>query len=602
VSSQADKERVREANDIVEVVSGYVSLKSTGKNFKGLCPFHKEKTPSFMVSTDRQSFKCFGCGVGGDVFEFMMRMESLTFPEAMQQLAKRGRIDLTPYQKTEETEADRLKRTLYPVMAWAVERFQKGLTSPEVGSQAQEYLKKRKLTPDLIEKFGIGFAPSGWDNILRAGTRDHYSKEILEHAGLLIRKENTDKVYDRFRTRVMFPIFDLQGRPVAFGGRLLVPGEPKYLNSPETPVFHKGELLYALNFARDRARENKRLILTEGYMDVIACHGADVTETVASLGTSLTTQQAKLIKRYVNQVILLYDMDNAGVQASVRAFELLHREGVQVSVAILPDAKDPDEFIHKHGVEAFQTQLKQTLSIVEFILNASIQEHSIDSVDGKLAILKEIGPLILQYPKNGVERDDYIHLAAERLRLLDKQVVAELERVESKTRTQPAKEEKQGKTQIGGLARTRQAIEEELIISTLLQFPLEIEAFRDILKPENFSVSEYRELIVKILKAEPVDPDDEELWFPSVSEQWPLEILELSKRLRSMDRGTEEPERVLRDCLNGLQFMELKEQLNEIQIRIKEAEKNGDMETLKQLAQEKITLASRVQQFGVIWK
>ncbi|MCK5242558.1 DNA primase [bacterium] len=601
MSSQADKERVREANDIVEVVSGYVALKNSGKNFKGLCPFHKEKTPSFMVSPDRQSFKCFGCGVGGDVFEFLMRVDGLTFPEAMQQLAIRGRVELTPYQKSEDTEADRLQRKLYPVMAWAVERFQKGLASSEVGSEARVYFEKRKLTPALIEKFGLGFAPAGWDNILRAGARDHYSREILEQAGLLISKEGTDKVYDRFRTRVMFPIFDLQGRPVAFGGRLLVPGEPKYLNSPETPVFHKGELLYALNFARDRARENKRLILTEGYMDVIACHGADVTETVASLGTSLTTQQAKLIKRYVNRVILLYDMDAAGLQASIRAFENLNQVGVQVRVAELPDAKDPDEFIHTQGVEAFQFQLDNTLSIVEFVLNAACQRHVLDSVDGKLAVLGEVGPLIFQFPKNGVERGEYIHLVAERLRLLDSQVIVELERLGNAAPVFRGKQEKNEKTQIHGLARTCKAIE-EVLISILLQFPMEIEAFREVLRPESFAVAEYRELMEKILAAEPVDPDDEELWFPSVSEHWPLDISELAKRLSAMDRGTEEPERVVRDCLNRLQVMELQGQLNEIQIRIKEAEKNGDMETWKQRAQEKIELAARIKQFGVIWK
>jgi len=600
VNSQADKERVRDANDIVEVVSGYVQLKSAGKNFKGLCPFHREKTPSFMVSQERQSFKCFGCGAGGDIFEFLMRIEGMTFPEALQRLAERAHVVLSNNQGSESLGIDRLRRQLYPVLTWAAERFQQALSSSEIGKRAKAYLKRRNVSESLLEQFGIGFAPPGWDNLLRAGIRDHYSREILEKAGLLITKAGTNKIYDRFRNRVMFPIFDLHGRPVAFGGRLLGNGEPKYLNSPETAIFHKGELLYGLNFARERACSQKRLILVEGYMDVIACHGAGVTETVASLGTSLTPYQAKLIKRYVNQVVLVYDMDEAGLRASIRAFELLNQVGIRVQVVIIPGAKDPDEYIQTKGAEAFQDQLSRTQSIVEFIVNAASQRYSQDTVDGKLAIIREVGPLILQFPKDSIERTEYIHWVAERLRLLDQQVITELDCLQkggSLGRLASDAEVSQG-----DIIKSRRAVEEELIISTLLQFPVEIEVFREVIDPDMFTVPEYRQLIRKILEVEPVDPDNEGMWFPAFCKTIPPELSELAIRLQALDRGTREPERVLRDCFKRLQVEELQEKLTGIQIRIRESEKAGDMEVFKQLAQEKFALAARLKQFGVIWK
>ncbi|MCD4814390.1 DNA primase [bacterium] len=602
MSSQADKERVRDANDIVDVVSGFVNLKQTGKSFKGLCPFHKEKTASFHVFPDRQNFKCFGCGAGGDVYEFLMKAEGKTFPETLQMLAQRAHIELERGVRPVNDEEDKLKRKIASVCQWAMERFQQALYQSEPGKKAVVYVQERKISEALQKQFELGFAPPGWDNLLRAGNRDHFSEEILEKAGLILVREDEKKRYDRFRNRVMFPIFDLQGKPVAFGGRMIGPGEPKYLNSPETLIFHKGEMLYALNWARDAARHTKRFVLVEGYMDVIACHGAGVTECVASLGTALSPAQARLLKRYAPKVILLYDMDAAGVTATIRAFEILHQAGLQVEVVTLPDAKDPDEFIQKQGVAAFSKRLEAGLSMPAFVLDVACRRNNTDTVDGKIAVIKETGQIIVQYPHDGIERSDYIHLVAERLHLLDTQVQAEMARVVKGLVRRRVFESEEEPGISGGVLHARKAIEEEQILVTLLQFPLMVEAFREKIDPELFRVPEFKRLLQKIMQAPVADPDDSEAWFLEFHKRLPEEMAALAARLVAIDKGTEEPQKVLQDCLGRLRIAVLQDRLTGIQIKIKEVEKQGDMETFKLLAQEKKETAAELKIYGVIWK
>ncbi len=600
MSGLDDKERVRDANDIVEVVSQVVPLKQAGKNFRGLCPFHREKTPSFYVTPDRQTFKCFGCGVGGDVFEFVMRHDNLTFPEALRELARRGHVTLSDRPGQDHPEQDQARRELYAVMAWAHSRFQHALQSADVGQTARAYLRQRQVEDELAESFGLGFAPSGWDNLLRAGARDHYSRDILEKAGLVISQTEPEKRYDRFRNRLMFPIWDLQGRPVGFGGRLLGPGEPKYLNSPETPLFRKGELLYALNLARDATRQAGRLVLVEGYMDVMACHAAGIRETVATLGTALTPQQAKIMKRYARQVILLYDADEAGLNATQRAFELLNTAGVSVKVAELSGAKDPDDLLRAQGVKALQRSLAQAVSVVEFMLSAAIRRGNSGTIEGKLKVVREVGPLILQFPPDGIEQGEYAHLVAERLQLLDRQVVTELNRLRG-----PGTGSRPTRDQAAEAARepveARKALEEELIVATLLRFPLKIENLRASLDLDLFLVTEYRALLDKLLGVPAADPDQEEAWFPEFRRTLGPELADLASRLAALDRGTEDPDRVIRDCLNRLEVFRLQDRLAGIRIRIQEVEK-GDLETLKQLQQERFELDKRLNSFGVVWK
>jgi DNA primase len=424
-----DKERVRDATDIVAVISQYLALKAAGRNLKGLCPFHGEKTPSFFVNPERQTFKCFGCGAGGDVFEFLMRREGWTFPETLKTLAERANITLTRSGGAHHPEQEQLKRQLYAVMAWAAERFTQALKSPEAGQGARAYLAQRRIPEELWERFALGFAPPGRDNLLRAAQRDHYSQELLLAAGLLVEAGDKGSPYDRFRQRWMFPIFDLQGRPVAFGGRLLGDQGPKYLNSPETPLFRKGDLLYALHLAREAARSAGRLVVVEGYVDAIACHAAGLTETVASLGTALTPKQAQLIKRYTSQAVLMYDADDAGIAAARRAFELLVQAGVSVKAVVLPGAKDPDEYWRQHGAEALRARVDQAVSVVEYALDQALAAVDTRNLDGKLKVVRQIGPLIQLFPAGGIEEGEYAHLLARRLQLQDRHVLPELSRL-----------------------------------------------------------------------------------------------------------------------------------------------------------------------------
>jgi len=345
-------DEVAHANDIVEVVSGYFPLKRAGKDYVALCPFHAEKTPSFTVSPSKQIFKCFGCGRGGSVFTFVMAKENCTFPEAVRILADRAGIELR-----EEPEARRRtqgRRRLRDVLAWAQQRFRASLAHPTLGKPGREYLEHRGLTEETIEAFGLGFAPEGWDNLIRAAARDGIGIDLLEQAGLVVPRREGGGYYDRFRGRVIFPIFDALNRPIAFGGRALGNDEPKYLNSPETTLFHKKEALYGLPQAREAIEANRRAIVVEGYFDVITPWQAGVSGCVATLGTALTDDHIQALKRYADEVVIVFDSDLAGQRAADRALELFLAHDVRILVAVVPEGKDPCDLCTQCGPEAFR--------------------------------------------------------------------------------------------------------------------------------------------------------------------------------------------------------------------------------------------------------
>ncbi|NTV53129.1 MAG: DNA primase, partial [Candidatus Firestonebacteria bacterium] len=483
-------DRIRDSTDIVEVISRYVSLKPTGKGFKGLCPFHQEKTPSFTVNADRQFFHCFGCKAGGNAFHFVMRAESLTFIEAVKELAQRAGIALpeagTPANQAQDTQ----RRQLLEVTAWAAGRFQEALRRPGISEPAKAYLQRRGLSTEVAEAFALGYAPDGWDNLLKAARRDQYSEGLLEKAGLIVPRKEGGGFYDRFRQRLMFPIRDLQGRVVAFGGRVLDAGEPKYLNSPETPLFKKGELLYGLDLARESARRRNRLVLVEGYMDVIACHAFGFSEAVASLGTALTPAQANLIRRFSEKVLLLYDADEAGVQASLRAFEVLNREGCLVQVVALPGAKDPDEFLRAQGAAAFQSLLDQPQTMVEFVFTHLAGREKLDRLEGKVTVLKALAPIVSQMA-SPVERSLSVQWIAGRLQLDERTVLQELGR-----QKRPPLPPTFGETRESAPEEPAAVLpEEQGLLSALLKRPGLVEKFRERLQPDFFSQDLHRRAV-----------------------------------------------------------------------------------------------------------
>ena len=378
-------DEIRGGIDVVDLVGRFVNLKKSGVNWKGLCPFHGEKTPSFMVNPKKGIFHCFGCGVGGDAFGFLMRQDKLTFPEAVRTLAKQAGVALPD----ERTAGDSGREELLRAMELAGRFYTETLTKPG-GARARSYLEGRGVDPEVAKRFMLGYAPEGWDNLRDFMRAEHVNEDVLLSAGLVIKRENNPGVYDRFRGRLMFAIRDLQGRIVAFGGRAFGDEQPKYLNSPETPLYTKGNLLYAADMARESIRAKNRALIVEGYVDCLMAHQYGFTETVAALGTAFTAAQLGLLHRYCEEVVTFFDADAAGQKAAERAEQLLepttggaawavNRSGsfespgaLRVKVALLPAGHDPDTFLRAEGAAAFAERIEQSRSLLAYALDRAI--------------------------------------------------------------------------------------------------------------------------------------------------------------------------------------------------------------------------------------
>lgn len=353
-------QRVKDATDIVAVVGEHVQLKKAGSSYKGLCPFHNEKTPSFMVSASRNSFHCFGCGKGGNAVTFLMEVERLSFPEALRLLAEKAGIELPkPQEREEDRQVDRVRERLFALNEFAAKFFLEKLLSPE-GQSARDYFKGRGFNKEDALKFLIGFAPAGWDSLKIAGSKAGFSQEELLAAGLIVHNEEKNSFYDKFRNRLIFPVKNNYDKILAFGGRALGedPG-PKYLNSPETLLFKKGENLYLLESAREAIRQKGFVTVVEGYFDALALHHHGFENTVATLGTALTPQHGRILKRYTQEVLFSYDADEAGQAAVARSYEPLASAGLQVRVLVMPEGKDPDGYLQRHKPEELASLMEK---------------------------------------------------------------------------------------------------------------------------------------------------------------------------------------------------------------------------------------------------
>jgi DNA primase len=403
-------DQVLAAHDVVEVVSRSVALTQAGRSFKALCPFHDEKTPSFTVSPDRQTFKCFGCGKGGNVFGFLMEHEGLTFPEAVRSLAKERGIAVPEARERAPGEEGRVEAAR-AALAFAQKLFVRALAS-EAGTAARAYLRQRGYDDDAVATFGLGYAPPGWDRLLGAARRKRMPERVLEDAGLVVPGRDGGW-YDRFRHRITFPVRDLQGRVVSFGARALSPDdEPKYLNGPETVVFRKASILFALDRARDGIRRRDEALLMEGYTDVLMAHLGGFDHAVAGMGTAFTPQQARLIKRFASRVVLVYDADAAGRQAAERTLDLCLEGDLDVAVALLPEGRDVDEILLEEGPEGFQTVLDAALPFLDFKVKAAGDRHDLDAPRGRARAAEEAIATIVRIPRP-VERDQYLRALAE---------------------------------------------------------------------------------------------------------------------------------------------------------------------------------------------
>ena len=400
-------EKIKSQNDIVDVISERVRLKKAGRNFTGLCPFHNEKTPSFSVSQEKQIFKCFGCGEAGNVISFVMKDKNLSFIEAVKYLAARANIPLE-FGNGPRSKSAQKKDLLYKVNVEAAKFFFSNLMNNQ---NAKEYFLNRGIKEETIKKFGLGFANDSWNSLMFYLRKKGINDTLLEEAGLIsVNKEKGSK-YDRFRNRVIFPVFDYQGRVIGFGGRVLDDSKPKYLNSPETLVFQKGTNLYGLNFALKHNMSERYFVIVEGYMDLISLHQYGITNVVASLGTALTINQARLLKRYADKVIISYDADMAGQMATLRGLEILRTAGFDVRVLNIPQGKDPDEYVRSNGKEAFLKLINSAEPLIDYRMKKA--EEGIDFKNSQSLILyaKRIMEIISDL--DPVEKDVYIKKASE---------------------------------------------------------------------------------------------------------------------------------------------------------------------------------------------
>ena len=433
-------DEVRSAVNIVSLVSEYVALKKRGRNHVARCPFHTEKTPSFNVSEEKQIFMCFGCGLGGDVFRFVMQIEHLSFPEAVRFIAERYGIALPEVPASSPAIPTSSTDVLRKAMAETVAMYHRCLIDSQEGKPALKYLLDRGVTRETIAQFQLGYSPAGGDALLQSMKNKGFSIQTLEECGLVKRSEDGSRSYDSFRERIMFPITDIQGRTVAFGARAMGDRPPKYLNSPETKLYNKSRNLYGLSFSKEAIKARDQAILVEGYMDFIVPFQSGVQNLVASLGTSLTPQQVELLGRYTREVVVSYDPDSAGLAATQRSLDLFLEGDFRVKVLRLPAGQDPDVFVRTAGAEEYQNRAQESVPYLEFVLEAAIQKQgALDDPKKKVQVVNAILPYLAKLP-NAVERSEYVFQFARKLGIEDQQLLAETKRAAQQKRVRLAEE------------------------------------------------------------------------------------------------------------------------------------------------------------------
>ena len=460
-------EEIRSSNDIVDVISKYVTLKRSGRNFFGLCPFHKEKSPSFAVSPDKQIFHCFGCGAGGNVIHFISKIEGLDFKDTLELLANRVNIELPTLDNLEDDKTARLKSKVYEINKIAAEFYHENLYKP-TSKTAQEYIKKRKLDNRTLKAFLIGYAGNFNELYLLLKQKGYTEEEML--ASSLVKRTENGGYMDSFRKRLMFPIQDVRERVIAFGGRVLDDSKPKYINSPENIVYSKGRNLFGLNVAKKH--DTKKIVIVEGYMDAISLYQRGITNVVASLGTAMTEAQGRLLRRYSEQVILGYDADGAGQAAILRGMEILQNLGCDIRVLQIEGAKDPDEYVLKYGPERFQRCVDNAISLVEFKVKVLLKELNIENTNDKIKFLNEIAKILAKVT-NQMEREIYVDKIAKEYKISKEAIYAEVnklmykdnqgsKKLEKKVVTMVPKEEKENSVSEAVLKR------ENLVIYLLI--------------------------------------------------------------------------------------------------------------------------------------
>ena len=569
------KEQVRNSADIVEVVSGYVSLKKRGRNYWGCCPFHGEKTPSFSVNAEKNMFYCFGCHEGGDVFRFIMKSENCSFMEAVKMLAVRYGIPIPEKEKTAaEIRRDRQRKELGEANELAVRFYQSCLLRTQYGKPALAYLAGRGITQQIIEQFSIGYAIDNFSALTTSLGKRGCSTDVLIKAGLALPGKNGG-AYDKFRGRVMIPIKDARGRVVGFGGRVLGSDmQPKYMNTGETELFNKRYLLFGLDIAVKNIKMLHQAIVVEGYMDAISLHAAGITNAVASMGTAFSAEQARILKRITDNVVFCYDSDEAGRRASVRAVSIAREAGLQVQVAGVPDGKDPDEFVRQYGKDAFLEVVRQAPDGIDFQIEATIRQNNVTNLAGKVEAVSNILPFLLEC-KNEIEVAGHIRKLAQRL-TIDEGLIADEYRKAARSK-KPAAAVDMARAAAPEMVPTENQAE-TVLLAVLLEHPDMAEDCQDTIEKVGFVHKGYSEIFKALLSVQDEENPVERLTSLLDDEQVSVVAGLLSRHISDGDC-----EKIIEDCLRQMQQAFLKQQYEKHRLLADEFERSGDKRFIDEL-------------------
>jgi DNA primase len=575
-------EEIRARADIYEVVSEFVPLKKAGKNYKGLCPFHSEKTPSFSVSPEKQIYHCFGCGAGGNVFKFLMEKEDLPFIDTVKRLAHRYQVTIPESSYTSQGGASHNEReALLNCNTLTMQYFASQLKNPQAGKTARQYLASRGFDGQAIENYQIGWAPSGWHNLqTHLESQVKCSRDTLAKYGLVSKKEaaetrdKKDAYYDRFRERLIFPIQDNRGNIIAFGGRVLGDGEPKYLNSPETSVYKKGQHLFGLNKAKEAIRREDQALIVEGYFDQMRAWESGVQNTVATCGTALTAQQALLLKPLTSKVTLVFDADPAGHAAAERGFEVLQENGLSVFVAVLPEGHDPDSLIQKQGKDAFLKLIQDAQPFVHYLLGRILRSAKTRTTEDKLGAINRVLPVLAKI-KNSVERSEHIRYVAEKVGVEDRAFLEEMRKslAQNKNRVDAPVSSKKGNLD-----------PEWYLVHLMLA---DTEAARDI--ASNVALTEYENLLYR---------ETATLLYGLIERGQPLRVDQLIDHTDQSDVKSvltqvgmepilfDNVKRAVADCINEIKKRTTDKKIKDLKKQRNEAEQAGQTDRSRELHQQ----------------
>lgn len=575
---------IRDRSSILEVVSDYVSLKKAGKNYRGLCPFHSEKTPSFMVNEGKQIFHCFGCGEGGDVFTFLMKAGHFSFPQAVEELAERygvrlPRREFSPTQKKEIAKND----LLFQINQTASDYFHDLLARRKEGEEGRKYLSQRGIEKEIIEEHRLGFSLDRWDGLVQHLRERKVSLEMARELGLILPKKK-EGWYDAFRGRIIFPIFDLHHRVIGFGGRVIREGQPKYINSQESSIYHKGEVLYGLHVAKQYAPEKDCVIIVEGYFDLLTLHQYGMKHSIATLGTALTTQHIRTLKRYTKNLITVFDADRAGVQATLRSLPLFLEEEVMGKTVVLPKGEDPDEFLRKGNLGDFEKRVAGAVPLIEFFFGWLMKTYDVKSIDGKIKVAKEGVALIRKIPET-IRRNYYIKVLAERLDLQES-LLYEMLRSSPKDRSKTEEDVKKR------FMEKKFPKSEEMVVRLMVHHPELIP-----IVSEEGILREFESPILQKM-AEGLEVFYQKKGRLDLTEALGCLEEDLKGRLCEFafqENGLEgeNREKILRDCLHKIRKKRLEKDEEELLQRIREAEKQKEGEGLEILLMKRQELAKR---------